>query len=146
MRLVAGREDREVKPAVCRELADHVVGRRGVVAVARGERDALQRVLIERRQHVARGALLEHAPQLIDLAQVARVQLGHEVAAARPVGDLPLLLEHAQRLTQRGNARAELFGDLILVDALAGCQRAGEDHHAQRLDSVLLRGRRHRAA
>ena len=99
-----------------------------------------QRVVVERRQRVARGARLQERAQLVDLGEVVEAQLGHEVAAPWQVGQLALLLEHAQRLAHRRDAEPDLLGEVLLVDALARLQRAGDDRPAQRLDGVLLRG------
>lgn len=75
---------------------------------------------MERRECVAGSALLQQAAQLVDLAQVSDVQLGHEVAASWPIGDLPLLFEDAQRLAYRRDTESDLRRDILLVDALPG--------------------------
>ncbi len=73
----------------------------------RGARSARARASSSVRQRVARRPLLEHAAQLVDLLEIFDPQLGHEVAAARAVGDLALLLEHAQRLAHGRDAEPE---------------------------------------
>ena len=85
------------------ELGGDVARRSAASTQSRGrELDPRQRV--RRRAPAARARaapLLEQRAQRVDLLEVVDPQLGDEVAAARQVGDLALLLEHAQRLAHR---------------------------------------------
>ena len=93
-----------------------------------------------------RGAGLERSTQLVDLLQVLEAQLGHEVAAARPVGHLALLLEDPQRLADGRDADPEPLGDVLLDDPLPGYEVARDDRAAQPLERVLRGRPRRRAA
>ena len=101
MRLAGRVEQPDVEAPVGGQLGGDVAALGRVGAVARGVADALQRLVVEDRQRVARGARLEQRAQRVDLLEVGHPQLGDEVAAARQVGDLPLLLQDAQRLADR---------------------------------------------
>src|SRR5262249_41732765 len=108
--------------------------------LARRQLDPLQRLLVVQRRRPPRRPVLEQRPQLVDLAQVLEVQLGDEVAAARPVGELALLLERGQRFAHRGEADPAPLGGLLLADPLAGPQLAGDDRPPQLLERVLSGG------
>ena len=140
VRLPRRLENGEVEAPVGRELGGDVAVRRRVHAVPGRLGDAGQGVVVDRRQRMARGSGLENGPQLVDLLEVRKPQLRHEVAAPRQVGDLALLLEDAQRLAHRRDAQADLLRDVLLIDALTRLEVAGHDEPAQRVDGVLLRG------
>ncbi len=72
--------------------------------------------------------------------QVVEVELGDEVAAPRPVGELALLLEHGQRFPHGGEAEPEPLGDLLLPHPLARLQLTGDEGVAEALDRMLGRG------
>ncbi len=98
---------------------------------------------------MAGSPLLEQPPEVVDLLQIRDPQLGDEVAAPREVADLTLLLEHAQRLTNRRDADSQRLGHLLLGNPLPGPQLTSDDRAAQGVERMLAgraragRGRDH---
>ena len=98
---------------------------------------------------MAGGALLKQTTKVVDLLQVGDPKLGDEIPAPRKVADLAFLFEHAQRLTNRGDADPERLAHLLLRDPLPGPQLTPHDRQAQRVKHVLAgraggrRGRDH---
>ena len=64
----------------------------------------------------------------------------HDGAAIRVRDDESLVLELLQRLAHGAAARLQLARDLVLDQALAVLELAGDDRLAQRLDHLLAAG------
>jgi hypothetical protein len=129
-----------VEAPVGGQLGGDVARLGGVDARAGRVAHALQRLLVEDRQRVARGALLEQGAQRVDLLEVLDAQPRDEVAAPRQVGQLALLLEDPQRLAHRRDRQPQLRREVLLVDATARPQHAADDQAPERVDRVLLGG------
>ena len=102
-----------------------------------GQVDPLVGVGVELRQGPARRPTLDQPAQVVDLVQVVEVELGDEVAAPRPVGELTLLLEHRQRFAHRRQADPEPLGDLLLAHPVAWFQLARDEGVAEAFDRML---------
>ena len=130
-----------VEAPVRGELAGDVAGRGCLGAVVGGRLERAQvggRRPFDAEQERIR---LEQAPEAIHLLELGEVELGHRVAATRPVGDETLAGERAQRLPDRDQAHAGALGPRLLVDPLARPELAVEDRRAQRRRRAILRGR-----
>ena len=126
-----------MKAAVGVELGGHLGGVDGVHEVVGRERDALEAEVVEARDRLTRRTALDQRSQRVDLLQIGDLERGDEIPAARQVCDLPLLLEDAQRLTDRCDADAELAGELVLADACSRPQLARDDRAPQAIQRVL---------
>jgi hypothetical protein len=74
---------------------------------------------------------LEQALHQVQLGQVRRGALGDEVALVRSVGEQTLHAQRAQRFAQRNATDADLTGQVLLTQLLAGRELATQDAHAQ---------------
>src|SRR6185312_1783545 len=135
--LVGRFQHREVEAPVGLQLIADVATLDRLLAVARRQGDPLVGIAVELRQRPARRPPLDQPAQVIDLAQVVEVELGDEVAASRPVGELALLLEHRQRFAHRRQAQSEPLGDLLLAHLLARSQLAGDEGVTEAFYRVL---------
>ena len=80
---------------------------------------------------------VEQFADLEGLAEHVDVELGDDIALARPAGDQAVALEAVEGLAHRG-ADSQLRGDVVFGDARARRNLAGHNHH--RLERGVDRG------
>ena len=73
------------------------------------------------------GQRVDGAAHLVELADPRRVELGDLKTPAAAFGDQPLPVQQMQRVGHRLARDAELFGQLVLPDAMPGRQRTVDD-------------------
>jgi hypothetical protein len=86
------------------------------------------------RRSVARKAraLLEHGPDVAQVDDLVGVEVGHDVAAARPQDGEAVGLQTGQRLADGQPADGEAAGDLLLAERRPGRQGPGQDFRLER--------------
>src|SRR5215472_14396551 len=100
---------------------------------------ALGETFTQRLQHVARGAVLRHAPCGETFQNAAQVDGVENIAGAEPADDVtpglvrsqqPFLREHRQRLPYRRSRHAQQLRQRRLRHALSGAELPPQDHLA----------------
>ena len=126
--VVGGALDRQVELTVGVGGVDDVVGRRRLASGLEPVADLLELIGGAPLGGELGGERLEHAAQLEQLDGPLRIERGDVRTAARPDLDEPGVLERPDRFAHRVARHAELFGETVLEQPLAGLELTGADH------------------